>query len=176
MNFSGLGGCINRMISAKAACTSRSIPANTWTDTGYRFTKAAKGIWTYLERNTAWAEKKKYFLLRRAGSTGCSRDLWDYFNEEIRSNIVPLMIEDIKAFPPSVIIDLTWPALSKKDKSPPKNLRSYRFPQEGCRFIILPPGNREKAYHPAGRYHPVLFAADFFHFWIRLFFLGDHQR
>lgn len=74
------------------------------------------------------------------------RFVQDYFNEEILSNIVPLMIEDIKAFPTlsdkSIYLACT---LSKKDKSLPKKFALVSVPARRLpRFIILPSKQQEK--------------------------------
>lgn len=70
----------------------------------------------------------------------------DYFNEEIRSNIVPLMIEDIKGFP--VLSDKSIYlacSLTKKDKSLPKKFALVSVPARRLpRFIILPSSQNEK--------------------------------
>ncbi|MFZ1783843.1 MAG: polyphosphate kinase 1 [Ferruginibacter sp.] len=64
----------------------------------------------------------------------------DYFNEEIRSNIIPLMIESIQAFP--VLNDKSIYLackLSKKDKSIPQKFALVSVPTRRLpRFIILP--------------------------------------
>jgi polyphosphate kinase len=70
----------------------------------------------------------------------------DYFNEEIRSNVVPLMIEDIKSFPvlndKSIYLACT---LSKKDKSLPKKFALVSVPARRLpRFILLPSKQNEK--------------------------------
>lgn len=74
------------------------------------------------------------------------RFVLDYFNEEIRSNIIPLMIESIPNFPvlndKSIYLACN---LSKKDKSIPQkfalvSVPARRFP----RFVILPSKNNEK--------------------------------
>lgn len=74
------------------------------------------------------------------------RFVLDYFNEEIRSNIVPLMIEEIKAFPTlsdkSIYLACT---LSKKDKSLPKKFALVSVPARRLpRFLILPSRQSEK--------------------------------
>ncbi len=70
----------------------------------------------------------------------------DYFNEEVRSNIVPLMIEEIKGFP--VLSDKSIYlacALTKKDKSLPKKFALVSVPARRLpRFIILPSKQNEK--------------------------------
>ncbi len=70
----------------------------------------------------------------------------DYFNEEVRSNIVPLMIEEIKAFPvlsdKSIYLACT---LTKKDKSQHKKFALVSVPARRLpRFIILPSKQNEK--------------------------------
>lgn len=70
----------------------------------------------------------------------------DYFNEEVRSNIVPLMIENIKGFPvlsdKSIYLACT---LTKKDKSLPKKFALVSVPARRLpRFIILPSKQNEK--------------------------------
>lgn len=69
----------------------------------------------------------------------------DYFNEEIRSNIVPLMIESIQAFPTlndkSIYLACT---LSKKDKSIPRRFALVSVPARRLpRFVILPARQNE---------------------------------
>lgn len=64
----------------------------------------------------------------------------DYFNDEIRSNIVPLMIESIQAFPTlsdkSIYLACK---LSKKDKSIPQRFALVSVPARRLsRFVILP--------------------------------------
>lgn len=70
----------------------------------------------------------------------------DYFNEEIRSNIIPLMIESIQNFP--VLNDKSIYLacrLSKKDKSIPQKFALVSVPTRRIpRFIILPSKNAEK--------------------------------
>lgn len=69
----------------------------------------------------------------------------DYFNEEIRSNIIPLMIESIQNFP--VLNDKSIYLacrLSKKDKSIPQKFALVSVPTRRLsRFIILPAKNAE---------------------------------
>ncbi|MEO7307001.1 MAG: polyphosphate kinase 1 [Ferruginibacter sp.] len=67
----------------------------------------------------------------------------DYFNEEIRSNIIPLMIESIQSFP--VLNDKSIYLackLSKKDRSVPQKFALVSVPTRRLpRFIILPSKN-----------------------------------
>ncbi len=70
----------------------------------------------------------------------------DYFNEEIRSNIIPLMIESIQNFP--VLNDRSIYLackLSKKDRSVPQKFALVSVPTRRLpRFIILPSKNADK--------------------------------
>ncbi len=70
----------------------------------------------------------------------------DYFNEEIRSNIIPLMIESIQNFP--VLNDKSIYLackLSKKDKSIPQKFALISVPTRRLpRFIILPSKSADK--------------------------------
>jgi polyphosphate kinase len=71
----------------------------------------------------------------------------NYFNEEIRSNIVPLMIEDIQGFP--ILSDKSIYLackLSKKDKTIPQRFALVSVPARRLpRFIQLP--SRQNEYH-----------------------------
>jgi polyphosphate kinase len=69
----------------------------------------------------------------------------DYFNEEVRSSIVPLMIESLNQFPvlndKSIYLACT---LAKKDKSIPKRFALVSVPVRSLsRFLILPSSNNE---------------------------------
>ncbi len=70
----------------------------------------------------------------------------DYFNEEIRSNIIPLMIESIQNFP--VLNDRSIYLacrLSKKDRTIPEKFALVSVPTRRLpRFIILPSKNADK--------------------------------
>ena len=70
----------------------------------------------------------------------------DYFNEEVRSYIVPLMIEDIQGFP--VLNDKSIYlacSLSKKDKSIPRKYALVSVPvRHLSRFLILPSKTEEQ--------------------------------
>ena len=70
----------------------------------------------------------------------------DYFNEEVRSNIIPLMIESIQEFPllndKSIYLACR---LSKKDRSVPQKFALLSVPTRRLpRFIILPSKNADK--------------------------------
>ena len=73
------------------------------------------------------------------------RFILSYFNEEIRSHIVPLMIESIQDFPTlndkSIYLACV---LSKKDRSIPQRFALVSIPRRLSRFIILPSKNNEK--------------------------------
>jgi polyphosphate kinase len=70
----------------------------------------------------------------------------DYFNEEIRSNVIPLMIESIQNFP--VLNDRSIYLackLSKKDKTIPQKYALLSVPTRRLpRFIILPSKSADK--------------------------------
>jgi polyphosphate kinase len=70
----------------------------------------------------------------------------DFFNEEIRSNIIPLMIESIQEFP--VLNDKSIYLacrLSKKDRSVPQKFALISVPTRSLpRFIILPSKTADK--------------------------------
>lgn len=70
----------------------------------------------------------------------------DYFNEEIRSNVIPLMIESIQNFP--VLNDRSIYLackLSKKDKTIPQKYALLSVPTRRLpRFIILPSKNADR--------------------------------
>lgn len=72
--------------------------------------------------------------------------IFDYFNEEIRSNIIPLMIESIQDFP--VLNDKSIYLackLSKKDRTVPQKFALVSVPTRRLpRFIILPSKNADK--------------------------------
>lgn len=71
----------------------------------------------------------------------------NYFNEEVRSSIVPLMLESITQFPvlndKSIYLACT---LSKKDNSIPKRFALVSIPSRNLsRFLILPSKNNEQS-------------------------------
>ena len=95
-------------------------------------------IWNEILREL---KKQKIFLITENQLTGVQQKfVLDYFNEEIRSNIVPLMIESIQAFPTlsdkSIYLACK---LSKKDKSIPQRFALVSVPARRLpRFIQLP--------------------------------------
>lgn len=70
----------------------------------------------------------------------------DYFNEEVRSYIIPLMIESLQQFP--VLNDKSIYLacrLSKQDRSIPQRFALVSVPTRHLsRFLILPPKNEEQ--------------------------------
>jgi len=91
-------------------------------------------------------KKEKIFLINEK-QLNKTQQLYvtEYFNEEIRSNIVPLMIESIQAFPTlsdkSIYLACK---MSKKDKSIPERFALVSVPARRLsRFVILPSKENE---------------------------------
>ncbi|MBC7511956.1 MAG: polyphosphate kinase 1 [Ferruginibacter sp.] len=86
-------------------------------------------------------KKQKVFLINEKQLTRPQQlFVTDYFNEEIRSNIVPLMIESLQAFPTlsdkSIYLACK---MSKKDRSIPQRFALVSVPARRLsRFVILP--------------------------------------
>lgn len=106
--------------------------------------KEFERIWNELLREL---KKEKIFLINdKKLNRYQQKFVVDYFNEEVRSNIVPLMLEDIPVFP--VLNDRSIYlacVLSRADKKIPRkfaliSVPARRFP----RFIILPSRHNEK--------------------------------
>lgn len=101
-------------------------------------------IWNEILREL---KKQKIFLIKDTQLNRTQkRFVLDYFNEEVRSSMIPLMIESIQAFPTlsdkSIYLACT---LSKKDKSIPKRFALVTIPARRLpRFIILPSRQNEK--------------------------------
>jgi polyphosphate kinase len=101
-------------------------------------------IWNEILREL---KKEKIFLITDQKLNRIQQKfVLDYFNEEIRSNIVPLMMESISAFPTlndkSIYLACT---LSKKDKTIAKKFALVSVPARRLpRFIILPCKQNEK--------------------------------
>lgn len=101
-------------------------------------------IWNEILREL---KKEKIFLVT---DTQLNREqkkfVINYFNDEVRSNIVPLMIESIGAFP--VLNDKSIYLackLSKSDKTVPQKFALVSVPARRLsRFIILPSKENEK--------------------------------
>ena len=95
-------------------------------------------IWNEILREL---KKQKIFLITDKQVNKVQQlFITNYFNDEIRSNIVPLMIESIQAFPTlndkSIYLACK---MSKKDKSIPQRFALVSVPARRLsRFIILP--------------------------------------
>lgn len=106
--------------------------------------KEFERIWNEILREL---KKQKIFLIPEQKLNRIQQKfVLDYFNEEIRSNIVPLMMESIPAFPTlsdkSIYLACT---LSKKDKSIAKKFALVSVPARRLpRFLILPSKQNEK--------------------------------
>ena len=106
--------------------------------------KEFERIWNEILREL---KKEKIFLINEKKLNRIQQKfVLDYFNEEIRSNVVPLMMESISTFPTlndkSIYLACT---LSKKDKSITKKLALVSVPARRLpRFIILPSKQNEK--------------------------------
>ena len=101
-------------------------------------------IWNEILREL---KKQKTFLINEKQLNRVQQKfITTYFNDEIRSNIVPLMIESIQAFPTlsdkSIYLACK---LSKKDKSIPQRFALVSVPARRLpRFVILPSKQNEK--------------------------------
>jgi polyphosphate kinase len=106
--------------------------------------KEFERIWNEILREL---KKEKIFLVTEQKLNRLQqRFVLDYFNEEIRSNVVPLMLESISAFPTlndkSIYLACT---LSKKDHSVAKRFALVSVPARRLpRFILLPSKQNEK--------------------------------
>lgn len=105
--------------------------------------KEFERIWNEILREL---KKERIFLINETQLNKTQQVfILDYFNEEIRSNIIPLMIESIQDFP--VLNDKSIYLackLSKKDKSVPQKFALLSVPSRRLpRFIILPSKNAD---------------------------------
>ena len=95
-------------------------------------------IWNEILREL---KKQKIFLINEKQLNRAQQNfVLEYFNDEIRSSIVPLMIESIQAFPTlsdkSIYLACK---MSKKDKSIPQRFALVSVPARRLsRFVILP--------------------------------------
>ena len=101
-------------------------------------------IWNEILREL---KKEKIFLVNDTQLNRAQQKfVLDYFNEEIRGNIIPLMIESIQNFP--VLSDKSIYLackLSRKDKSVPQKFALVSVPARRLpRFTILPSRSNEK--------------------------------
>ena len=100
--------------------------------------KEFERIWNEILREL---KKQKIFLLSETQLNNTQKKfVLDYFDEEVRSNMVPLMIESIQAFPTlsdkSIYLACK---LSKKNKSIPQRFALVSVPARRLpRFVILP--------------------------------------
>lgn len=100
-------------------------------------------IWNEILREL---KKQKIFLLNEKQLNRAQQHyITEYFNEEIRSNIVPLMIESIQAFPTlndkSIYLACK---MSTKDKSIPQRFALVSVPARRLnRFVLLPSKENE---------------------------------
>ena len=106
--------------------------------------KEFERIWNEILREL---KKEKIFLVNEKQLNRTQQNfVLSYFNEEIRSNIIPLMIESIPNFP--VLNDKSIYLacrLSKKDKSIPQKFALVSVPTRRLsRFLILPSKTTEK--------------------------------
>ena len=86
-----------------------------------------------------------FFVDDRKISGEQKRFVLNYFNEEVRNHIVPLMIESIPNFP--VLNDKSLYLaciLSKKDGSIPQRYALISIPRSLSRFVLLPSKGKEK--------------------------------
>jgi polyphosphate kinase len=92
-------------------------------------------------------KKQKVFILNEHQINPAQQKyVLQYFNEEVRSHLVPLMIESIQSFPvlndKSIYLACT---LSKKDKSIPQKFALVSVPARSLtRFLILPSNKNDK--------------------------------
>lgn len=105
---------------------------------------AFERIWNDIHREL---KKQQIFLVNdKKLNTVQQKFVLEYFNEEVRSYIVPLMIESIHSFP--VLNDKSIYLacrLSKKDKSIPQKFALVSVPTRRLpRFVILPSKNDEQ--------------------------------
>lgn len=101
-------------------------------------------IWKEIQRELT---RQKVFLLNEKKlSIAQQKFVLDYFNEEVRSYIVPLMIEDIQSFP--VLNDKSIYLacrLSRRDRSVPQRFALVSVPTRHLsRFLILPSRSDEQ--------------------------------
>jgi polyphosphate kinase len=101
-------------------------------------------IWNEIQREL---KKQKIFLINdRQLNRVQQKFITAYFNDEIRSNIVPLMIESIQGFPRLATSLFTWPvSYQKKIRASPNVLHLCRYRQGDCQGLsILPSRQNEK--------------------------------
>jgi polyphosphate kinase len=101
-------------------------------------------IWKEIQRELT--KQKIHLVNEKKLNSQQQKFVLDYFNEEVRSYIIPLMIESIQTFP--VLNDKSIYLackLSRKDKSIPQRLALVSVPARHMnRFLILPSKNDEQ--------------------------------
>jgi polyphosphate kinase len=101
-------------------------------------------IWNEILREL---KKQKIFLIKETQLNRVQKKfVLDFFNEEVRSNIVPLMLENIQYFPnlsdKSIYLACK---LSKKDRSRPQRFALVSVPARRLpRFVLLPAKQNEQ--------------------------------
>jgi len=101
-------------------------------------------IWNEILREL---KKQKIFLLKDTQLNKTQQQfVLNYFNDEVRGNVIPLIIESIHSFPflndKSIYLACT---LSKKDKSVTKRFALLSVPARRLpRFVVLPSKSTEK--------------------------------
>ncbi len=101
-------------------------------------------IWNEILREL---KKQKIFLLKDTQLNKTQQQfILNYFNDEVRGNVIPLIIESIHSFPflndKSIYLACT---LSKKDKSVAKRFALLSVPARRLpRFVVLPSKSTEK--------------------------------
>ncbi len=101
-------------------------------------------IWNEILREL---KKQKIFLLKDTQLNKTQQQfVLNYFNDEVRGNVIPLIIESIHSFPflndKSIYLACT---LSKKDKSVAKRFALLSVPARRLpRFVVLPSKSTEK--------------------------------
>ncbi len=98
-------------------------------------------VWNEILRELK--KQKVYFVNDKKLNVSQQKFVLEYFNEEVRSHIVPLMIESIQGFPilndKSIYLACK---LSKKDRSIPQKFALVSIPsRQLSRFLILPKKN-----------------------------------
>lgn len=118
-------------------------------------------IWNDILRDLK--KQQIFFITEKQLNKEQQKFVLNYFNEEIRSNIVPLMIESIQAFPTlndkSIYLACK---LSKKDRTIPQRFALVSVPARRVpRFILLPSKENE---------HSIILLEDVIRFCLPLIF------
>ena len=90
----------------------------------------------------------------------------NYYEEEVSSNVIPLMIESIPNFPSLRDKSIYLGVVMWKKESPlKKKYALIEIPSLLNRFVLLP-SPRPEEYSFIGRYYPFQFTGNFLLFWI----------